>query len=322
MEADAIQKKLDCYILTAKISKINANQITAKGKVGCNNELSKSTLARISDIKRLDERLLTRLDYWIYGQLSSDLSGDVSCRTVANVSDTLQTWEFNLKSTEKTDEAKSSDTLGIRESQVTRSLSSVKPRSAEPKRSKPWRKGVGRKEPESISMFAYNIKSGIDDDSLSTGAILRKHMASKFGTLNKRRLKMFFTKDKEDENSDAKSRKSVKSQPNLDAKSASVKPKALFKLMKRGQKHSLAESPEVDDNFIGLRKKAGTRPKSMVSCDFDFDDITITTKSSSDRDSNLPEDEESKRKTFRERLKSMPIFYIPSSKKDRIKIFK
>ena len=331
MDYDSIQKKLDCFALTAKISKLRSKEIETVAKTEYENILSKEILGNIMTIKRTEDRISTRLDYWIHGQLSNEYEGEsttgFSSNRYANnnATEIQQIWDFNLETSTGIMRRMSFEKGAPikNETQVARSISSVKP--AQTRRRKPWRTGKTTQREDSISMFAYNPKSRIEvDEDLSSGEILRKSMFSKFGTINSRKLKMFFSRDNSDQD-DNKSRKSVKSEnPRRLSSTTEHKVRPFFMKFKRKEKNS-SELDPVSQNIaassIGTKSKAKKRPKSLVSNGFDLDDISIPSTTAANVVGSLPDDEEDKRKTFRERLRSMPVFYVPSSRKGRLKVF-
>lgn len=331
MDYDTIQKKLDCLSLTAKISKARSNEIEGDGKIESDNQLCKATLGNIMRIKRTEERVLTRLDYWIYGQLTNYFEGESNGglfsrnhrRSGTSAEEDKQVWDFDVEASSEGRRRISSDTAAGREgeNQIVRSVSSTK---AEPtkRRSKPWITRRSTKKEDSISMFAYDPKSRLEvDDSMSAGTILRRSMFSRFGTINSRKLKMFFSRE-HNSNDDTKSRKSVTSEnPHKLSSSSKEKLTAMFFKTRNREKDKCKSESHENQCVANNHVKVKPRPKSLACYDFDLDGVSIPASSISDINANLPEDEDNKRKTFKERLRSMPVFYVPSSRKGRLKVF-
>lgn len=332
MDADSMQRKLDCYLLTAKISKENAKVIKSLGKPCNNTELSKETLAGILRIKRTEDRIVTRLDYWIYGQLSNDSNNERQAGE-ANSLGNIQAHarDFNGQSSQRylsTEDVNSTAARPRADRLVARSQSVGQSKSAKKaQKDRISRSGKTQEKAESISMFNYNVKTDTEDDNISTGGMLRRRMFSKFGTLNRRKLKMFFTRGNDENDDDRKSMKSFKSvksskegneRRDSTETTASKIPSALRKFRKKNVKK------EERRDFGQARQ---TRPKSVASFDLDFENLPdqiadAAYGSTVDFDNNVQSSDVSKRKTLRERLRTMPVFYIPSSNKGQVKIYK
>ena len=329
MEYQTVQQKLDCFILTAKISKSRAKEIEAVGEIVHEHKLVDEILANVVKIKRIEDRILTKLDYWICDQLANDCNGvnknnfSSHRHGMAPSNDqakATQTWNFNVDTSTGKERPMSREqcTSKRKDIQLPRSMSSAKSR---PK--KPWKNGRALQQ-DSISMLAYNAKTPLDvDEGLSTGAILRKSMFSKFGTLNSKRMKMFFKRENNDQD-DTKSRKSVKDEnPQLSSSAGDKSKSSFFQFRKKGKLGSELHKNVPQNTTVGIENRSKKRrPKSVASCDFDLDDIVIPQGNTENIEDNLPEKEEDQRKAFRDRFRTMPVFYVPTSTKGPLKVFK
>ena len=325
-----MQRKFDCYVLTARISKQHAKEIKSLGKVSLNSELSKETLASILKIKRTEDRILTRLDYWIYGQLSSESDNERQTGQETSLGDVqAQTWDFDIHSSQRSLSTENVNCTGVKpraDRLVARSLSVAQSKSAKKaQKDRISKSGKTQEKAESISVFNYNLKTGIDDDdNVSAAGMLRRRMFSKFGTLNRRKLKMFFTRGNDENDDDRKSMKSLKSvksskegreRRDSTETTASKIPSALRKFKKKNGR-------KEDREDLGR-----TRPKSVASFDLDYENLPdqiadAAYGSNVGIDNNVQSSDVSKRKTLRERLRTMPVFYIPSSNKGQLKVYK
>lgn len=326
-----IQQKLDCFLLTANISKIRSREIETCGKVDYDNQLSKEMLGSIMRIKRIEERIQTRLDYWIYGQLSNEpeherFSSSIPQRVETKDEEAVKRiWGFGEETSAFARRRGPTEEGTPRkfDKPVSRSLSSAKSEQNR-RRIKPWRTDKTSHKEDSISMFAYDPKSRLEvDDSLSGGAILRRNMFSKFGTISSRKLKMFFSRDSNDQD-DTKSRKSVKSENPQRLSNISKDRFApfLMKIRKKDKRNSELSTNESSSTEIAYEKKLRARPKSITSPLIDLDDVVVFPKIGNlDLGASFPSDDENKRKTFRERLRTMPVFYAPSSTQGHLKVF-
>ena len=333
MDADSMQRKLDCYLLTARISKERAKEIKSLRKVSLNTELSKETLAGILKIKRTEDRILTRLDYWIHGQLSNESDNERQTGQETSLGDVqAQTWDFNIHSSQRSLSTENVNYTGVKpraDRLVARSLSVAQSKSAKKaQKDRISKSGKTQEKAESISMFNYNAKTDFnDDDNVSTAGMLRRRMFSKFGTLNRRKLKMFFTRGNDENDDDRKSMKSFKSvksskegKERRDSTETTISkiPSALRKFKKRNGR-------KEDTEDLGQIRQ--TRPKSVASFDLDYENLPdqiadAAYGSNVDIDNNVRSSDVSKRKTLRERLRTMPVFYIPSSNKGQLKVYK
>ena len=326
MDYQTLQKKLDCFALTAKISRSTARDIEAFGNTAYHCKLSDEILGNILTQKRTEDRILTRLDYWIYGQLtekdSEFCSNGHEDPARYRQRETTQIWNFNIDGRKGKDNPSSYEHSNPMKEDISKRNSPVA--TVRTNRKKPW-KNEKTLQQDSISMFAFNSKSRLDvDEGLPTGAILRKSMFSKFGTLNTRKMKTFFRKDNSDDHDETKSRKNLKSENLLRSPTTADKSKAFFlKFRKKEKLDPTAEMSFNQKNYIGNESRSKKRrPKSVASHDFDLDDFEFSPTNIENVKGNLPEDYESKGKTFRERLRTMPVFYVPLSNKGPLKVFK
>ena len=326
MDYQTLQQKLDCFALTAKISRSRTREIEAVGNISYDCKLSDEILSNILTQKRAEDRILTRLDYWIYGHLTEKDSEicfngheDTACY---RQKETTQIWDFNIDGRKGKEIQSSYEHSNPIKEEISQGSSPVA--TARTNRRKPL-KNEKRLQRDSISMFAYNSKSRLDvDEGLPTGAILRKSMFSKFGTLSSRKMKTFFRKENSDEHDETKSRKSLKSENILRSSTNADKSKGFFSTFRKKEKlDSTIETNLNKKIHIGNENRSKKRrPKSVASHDFDLDDFEFPQTNFENVKRNLPEDYESKGKTFRERLRTMPVFYVPLSNKGPLKVFK
>ena len=328
MEYKTLQQKLDCFLLTSRISKSLTKEFEAVGKRIYEDKLQDEILASILTIKGSEERILTRLDYWISGQLTNESECQVAnlsspTRHIHTASNdearVLQNWHLDVEISNDRAKHRSpeQDTRVRKDIQLTRWSSFVSP--AKNRWRNPWRAGRVLHQ-DNISMFAYTSKSRLEaEEDLPTGAILRKSMFSKFGTLNSKKMKMFFRKENNDQ-LDAKSKNSLKDGNQLDSTAVGQKSKSFFFKFRKKEKFDMNEGQDTSARDKSRRKHR--RPKSVASCDFDLDDIIIPSSSTENIEGNLPVDIDDKSKTFRERLRTMPVFYVPISNKGPLKVFK
>ena len=328
MDYQTVQQRLDCFLLTSSISESLAKEIKAVGESIYKTKLQHEILDSILTIKGSEERILTRLDYWISGQLANEnaseatnlLSATRQIHTESN-DRAIKCDKWNLDAGTSSDRERHAspeqDTRLRKDVQLARWSSSVSP--AKNRWRKPWRASSPLHQ-DNISMFAYSSKSRLEaEEDLPTGAVLRKSMFSKFGTLNSKKMKMLFSKENSDQQ-DAKSSKSIKDGDRVDSTTVGEKSKSFFFRFRKKEKLDMSvgqETPARDKN-----RRRHRRPKSVASCDFDLDDIIIPSSSTENVEDSLPGDNNEKSKAFRERLKTMPVFYVPISNKGPLKVFK
>lgn len=306
---ETLHRKLDCFILTAKLSRDTTKELQNLSRPRPNVGLSKQILAKVLQIKRTEDRVLKRLDYWIYGELRNDSARERS-RTapIASNSNEEQTWDLNIRSAIS---RPTESNIDQPDKSVGRSVSAVKTKTKS-RKGKPWK---STNEPsESISMFDYNPSDpSAEDEAATSGENFRSRMFYKFGTLPRRKLKMFFSRGNEDEE-----RKSVQPEkraktPRDDADNKSI----ISRYMRRNSRKE--SRVNVNENGTSRPPKTTTRrrPQSEASFgDFDFNKIDLATTTLPVDDDGAPPG------TFRDKLRSMPLFYVPSLNKKEIKTYR
>eukprot|EP00794_Sanderia_malayensis_P009879 gene9879-10889_t len=334
--AEFINRKLDCWLLTSKLPKSTLESVGKLSKPRLENDnLSKETLAQILQVRRAEDRILNRLDYWIYGEIK-----DASTRKHHEDKmdcEQKQTWNLEVESraTNYNNNINNVNHDGLIlggsslceeenfEKFLARSVSSIEKKSTSRRNIlRPWKNEA--EKCESVSMFHYKMKSANagddDDDTKSTAtARLRTKIFTKFGTLPRKKLKMFFTKagNNSDENGKKIDRK--KSTHENEKSKDNTRSQSFFSKYKRKSSTQQEAPPDLHENETATLRNRGqakklqgrTRPQSEIF-DYDYEAEEFALKiEKMEKTKSQTVSKENDKSPIKNKLRTMPIFYVP-----------